>query len=97
MSIYICQLLVHARTEPRELGRSHSYSTRNECLLKIPHQNTPIFEHNPRCSAISYYNRFPSSVKTLPLNKFKIDMNKMFIGKAYFGICEFLEDDCLVE
>lgn len=71
----------------------NNYNTRNKNKLVIPRfrlnkVNNMSFMGN----SVRFYNKLPSNLTKLSMNKFKSIVKRQLLQKAYYTFKEFLED-----
>jgi hypothetical protein len=71
----------------------HNYNTRNKNKLAIPRlrlnrANNMSFMGN----SVRFYNKLPSNLTKLSINKFRSTVKRQLLQKAYYTVKEFLED-----
>lgn len=70
----------------------HNYSTRNKDKISAPttrlHKTSNSFQGN----CIRFFNKIPSEIQILSINKFKSYTKVKLLAKAYYNINEYLND-----
>lgn len=93
--IYILKCLVYAKENERNwtrLSSNHEYKTRNSQILLVPKHRTHKFECSPLYQSIKLFNHLPSSVKSLDLRKFKLEVKEILLKKCYYSVGEYCVD-----
>lgn len=93
-SQYILEICMFVKKHPhlfplhdKVLGKTRS---RDACKLYVPSQRLKIFSNNVYCNAIRIFNKLPTRLKAMPVNKFKYTLNRWLLQECFYSIKEFI-------
>ena len=70
----------------------HNINTRNKHKFVVPATRLKKIVGTFRCQCIRFYNKLPSQIQALSLNKFKSFIKRQLCLKAYYHVNNYLED-----
>ena len=68
----------------------HSYGTRQRDMLVPAYCRLKRCQNGPGYLAIKFYNKLPSTIKSLPVYAFKAAVRKILLDNAFYSNEEFL-------
>ena len=97
-SIYILQSIIYAHSNQNSLrtcADNHSYDTRNKGNIYVQYCRLSATQRGPARMSQVLFNKLPSTMRSLPLNKLKLELKLFLISKAFYSIDEFLNYEFL--
>lgn len=97
VSQYIYDNLVYVKrniTNFQKYSDIHNFNTRNKDKLVAYVSRLHKISNSFKGNCIRYYNKVPTDIKNLPLDKFKIIIKQKLYKKGYYRISDYLEDRC---
>ncbi|KAJ8723159.1 hypothetical protein PYW08_003071 [Mythimna loreyi] len=70
----------------------HNVNTRNKHKFVVPTTRLKKIGGSFRCQCVHFYNKLPSNIQELSLNKFKLFVKRKLCQKAFYTVKEYLED-----
>lgn len=88
--IFKCVIFVKNNVQMFEkLGDRNSYNTRFKSILSVPIHKTSFFEESPHYSCLSIYNRLPVEFQRMTGYRFRKEVKKFLIDKAFYTLREY--------
>lgn len=70
----------------------HNFNTRNKNKLAVPTTRLHKINNSFKGNCVRFYNKLPSTLTDLSMNKFKKHIKQKLISKAYYNIKEYMDD-----
>lgn len=70
----------------------HKVNTRNKNNLILPKTRLQKINNSFMCQSIRFYNKIPSHIKELSLNKFKLFIKQQLCRKGFYNVKDYLQD-----
>lgn len=96
VSIYILACSTYVKNRINEYPAQkdiHEHNTRNCKKLCVPQCRLTSTMSGPYQMSIKIFNKLPDTIKNISnINKFKLELKKMLLPKAYYSINEYFND-----
>lgn len=92
-SLYIFNCLMYIKKNMNALETQsdiHTYSTRNQSLLRIPYHRLTITQKSIKYQGIKLYNSLRLETRLLPLSTFKSKIKHFLISHSFYTVNDFL-------
>lgn len=94
-SQYILENIMYVRKNINEFKLNsdiHNYNTRNKHKLAVPAHRLRKVSTSFVGNCTRFYNKVPTDIVNLPLNKFKSHVKSSLLSKAYYAVNDFIDD-----
>ena len=94
-SQYIYENILYAHKNKnmfKKYSDIHNFNTRNKDNIVVPATRLKKIGGSFRCQCIRFYNKLPSHMQELSLNKFKSFVKRKLCQKAYYTVKDYVED-----
>lgn len=95
-SVYIYELMLYAKKNLNKFPTNnnyHAYSTRGGAELQTPYRRLTKSQRGVNFLAPKYYNKLPAELRNMDMTKFRVQLKRLLVSKAYYSYDEFLCDD----
>ena len=70
----------------------HSINTRNKNKLVMPATRLQKISGSFKCQCIRFYNKIPSDIQKLSINKFKAFIKHKLSKKGFYKVSDYMDD-----
>lgn len=94
--LYVYQYEAHIkRNLPDYIFTSdtYCYNIRKEGNLNVPILRLEKSKISPNFSGKAIFNKLPSAIKKLPMNKFKVVLKYLLLDNCYYSVNKFLKQN----
>ena len=85
--------LIHSKYNA-DIAAHNPNNTRSSHIVPLPIPRSTLTKNSLIYSSLKIFNHLPSSIRKINCkNKFKRELKRLLLGKAYYSLVEYLEDN----